>query len=223
MSELSGRVRGVVNTPTTSSASGRWSVRAVAKYVAENVWPRISVPYGDYEPISAITVPSGGATSITFNAIPQTFQHLQIRLVSRTTQNTGSSYSNINMRVNGDSGANYSIHYLQGDGTSLYAGGSGSNTSINQVFGANSLSNANVFGANIIDILDYANTSKNTVFRIFHGYENNGSGSTFSRGFPGITSGAWYNTAAVTSIAFTVTSFAHAQHTTAALYGVKAP
>jgi hypothetical protein len=66
MSELSGRVRGVVNTPTPAGASGRWSVRAVNKYVGAGVWPPLSL--GSFESIGTITVGGGGASSIEFTS-----------------------------------------------------------------------------------------------------------------------------------------------------------
>jgi hypothetical protein len=176
---------------------------------------------GVLDSIQTVTVGAGGTASIDFSSIPNRFQHLHLRLLSRTTQSSGSAYSNILLRLNGDSGANYSLHYLQGDGGTVYAGGAVSATSP-AVYGANALSTSNVFAYNIIDILDYASTSKNKTMRIFQGYENN-AGSGFNAGFPGVTSGAWFNTAAVSSIALTVLGgFNHAQHTVAHLYGVVA-
>jgi hypothetical protein len=177
---------------------------------------------GVLDSIQTVTVGAGGTASIDFSSIPNRFQHLHLRLLSRTTQSSGSAYSNILLRLNGDSGANYSLHYLQGDGATTYSGGNGSATGISQAFGANALSNASVFAYNVIDICDYASTSKNKTVRIFQGYENN-TGSGFNAGFPGMNSGAWFNTAAVSSISLTVLGGTnHAQHTVAHLYGVVA-
>ena len=38
-------------------------------------------PTGAYEPLASITVPSGGLSSIVFGSIPQTYKHLQVRMI----------------------------------------------------------------------------------------------------------------------------------------------
>ncbi len=53
---------------------------------------------------------------------------------------------------------------------------------------------ANIFGAGIIDILDYKNTNKSTTTRSLTGIDRNGSGNTR------IDSGNWRNNNAITSI-----------------------
>jgi hypothetical protein len=75
---------------------------------------------------------------------------------------------------------------------------------------------SDTYGVAIVDILDYANTSKNTTTRVLSGWDNNGSGIV------SFNSGLWVNTAAVNSITLRQgegTQFA--SNTTAALYGIK--
>jgi len=38
---------------------------------------------GDFESIATVTVGAGGSSEINFTSIPSTYQHLQIRILSR--------------------------------------------------------------------------------------------------------------------------------------------
>lgn len=153
------------------------------------------------------TSPTTG-TSITFSSIPSTYKHLQIRAISRD-----GSANSLYLRFNSDSGTNYAAHQLRGNGASATATSNApSVTEINSV-GYGSVT-ASIFGATVIDILDYASTTKNKTVRTINGVDNNGSGSVF------LTSGVWLSTSAVTSI--TITSNAGTNFTsgtTFALYG----
>jgi hypothetical protein len=126
------------------------------------------------------------------SSIPSTFTHLQVRLFGRDERSA--SGDDVLMRFNGDTGSNYSRHYLFGDGTALGAGGGGSVSSM--YFGTVSAASATsgMFGSVIGDILDYTNTNKNKVIRSIGGSDRSGSGEIT------VNSGAWYNTAAITSI-----------------------
>lgn len=212
MSEFSGRVRGVVNTPTASAASGRWSVRAVAKYVAAGVWPSIPVPGGDYEPIATITAPSGGLAAFEFNNIPDSYRHLQVRFVSRCLANA----DGVQLRFNGNTSATYAVHRISGNGSSASAAAGANATSTTVGIQAPSSASASVFGVGVLDILDYAETGKLTTVRCFTGYDNNGNGDTHIR------SGLWTVTDAVTTMRFFSDSGSFAQHSTYSLYGIRA-
>ena len=75
----------------------------------------------------------------------------------------------------------------------------------------------NIFGANVLDILDYANTSKYTTARILGGIDINGSGGNIR-----LDSGVWMNTAAVTSLTISPTTANNfVQYSSFALYGIK--
>lgn len=212
MSELSGRVRGVVNTPTPAGASGRWSVRAVNKYVGAGVWPALSL--GAFESIATVTVGAGGASSIEFTSIPATYQHLQVRGL---IIGSGSG-DNLAVRLNSDTGSNYASHQIQGDGSTASALW---NASANRMALMGLIGTSSVYPfVTVIDILDYANTSKNTTARAFVGHDANTSNAVFR---VGLHSGLWMNTAAVTSVTVTTNSgMTWGEHTTAALYGIKA-
>jgi hypothetical protein len=165
-------------------------------------------PGGALESIATVTVGSGGASSITFSDIPGTYQHLQLRLLWRS-----GSAAEITVSLNSDTtNSNYYRHFLQGSGSGAAAGANQLRTSGGYYEVATSTHTASV-----IDLLDYASTSKNKTLRTLWGFDNNGSG------YVGLTSGLWMNTAAVTAIALAPTAGTFSQHVTAALYGVKAP
>ena len=171
-----------------------------------------------YASIGTVTVGSGGASSITFSSIPSTYTHLQLRGIFQNNRATYGTSTYL-LRANSDSGSSYYNHNLSGNGASASAGGY-SDTAVNpQDVSGTGVSG--VFGASIIDILDYANTNKTTTFRILNGIDVNGT----SGGTPGIislNSALWNNTAAITTLTFTP---AHGsqwnQYTQVALYGVK--
>jgi hypothetical protein len=159
-----------------------------------------------------VTVGAGGAASIEFTSIPGTYQHLQIRMINRVTDTSFVS----SMTFNNVGGTSYANHLLYGNGTSVTAEAATNGSGFVAITTAISTSGADQFAANVIDILDYASTTKNTTARSLIGRDHNGSGLV------GIASGLFNNTAAVTSIKITPASANFAQHSTAALYGVKA-
>jgi hypothetical protein len=171
-------------------------------------------PYQAYESIATVTVGGIAQTSITFSSIPQTFKHLQLRTLVRSS--TGASPENLAyVRFNGDTGSNYAHHFLLGTGAVAAATGQGSITWIPLIDSSNSGTLANVFAATVADILDYTNTNKNTTARSLAGIDANGSGAMF------LCSGFWNNTAAVTSITIVPEKTSFVEFSSFALYGIK--
>lgn len=160
----------------------------------------------------------GGETSITFSSIPQTYKSIQIRALVRTLRALDGSDSML-VRFNSDSGTNYSTHQLYGNGSSAgrYASASDSSAIIQNTATIMDSSLANTFAGNIIDVHDYASTTKAKTMRGFSGANANSSSTGFLMGLP---SAAWYNTSAITSITFT-NSFGFKAGSTFALYGMK--
>ena len=146
------------------------------------------------EPI-ATTLLSGTAGSVTFSSIPQNYKHLQIRMFAHTNRTVDPDYLKINF--NGDTGSNYSWHYIYGQGASVAAGAGANSTYMFSEYYGGAAQNANTYGAGITDILDYTNVYKFKTIRDLGGYDNNGDGSI------SFQSGLWMNTAAVTSIKIT--------------------
>jgi hypothetical protein len=159
--------------------------------------------------IERVTVGSGGATSIAFNSIPQTYTHLQVRA---TTLNASNIYS-IKIRFNGDTATNYSAHQLAGTGAIII---SGAETSVDiGLIGIGAVTTSLYTAATIADILDYTNTNKYKTVRALSGADGNGSGQTK------FASVNWRSTAAITSIYINADSSTFNQYTTFALYGIK--
>lgn len=143
---------------------------------------------GAYELIQTALVSVNGVGP-TFTNIPQTYKHLQIRFTSASST---SSVSDALLRLNGDTGSNYVWHELQGNGSSVSSFANTSQT-IMRVATQPANTQTNIFAAGIIDILDYANTNKNTTIRTL-------AGNTSIDRRIHLYSGLWLNTAAVTSI-----------------------
>jgi len=173
---------------------------------ASQISGHLFAPSGAYDSIATTTVGAGGASSITFSSIPSTYTHLQIRGISKM-----SSGASLYMQLNSDTGSNYARHFLNGNGSTTGAGG---NSSFTNMFVGTTANATSTFGANVIDILDYANTNKYTTSRSLSGADANGSG------FLQFMSGLWMNTAAVTTITITGDSNFD-QYSQFALYGIK--
>jgi hypothetical protein len=174
---------------------------------------------GDFESIATVTVGGGGAASIEFTSIPAgTYQHLQVRMLQKFTTASG-IISNARMRFNSDTGNNYARHNLYGTGSSAFAY---AESSMGYAYVGwpldSSATTASTFSPAVIDLLDYASTSKTKTVRVLHGNEANNS----SYGNVGVSSALWNSTSAVTTITLTSDTGNWAQHTTAALYGIKA-
>lgn len=173
-----------------------------------------------YESIATATVTSGGAAYIEFTSIPATYTHLQIRAhvqVSRATYGIGDGY----LRFNGDSGANYSWHNVRSVGSgAAQANPTASDSQISISDGMWGTSTGGTFGAMIIDILDYKNTSKHKVMRALTGTDFNGTIAGYG-GFVGLNSGSWRNTSAVTDIRIIAGHSGFTQYSKFALYGIK--
>jgi hypothetical protein len=170
-----------------------------------------NAPYipSDYESIATVTVGSGGQSSITFSSIPSTYQHLQIRGID--CGQTGSDYGYSSIRINSDSGANYSRHLLWGTGAAANAYGD-SSQSLMQIIRSSLTST--YFAGVIIDVLDYANTNKNKTVRVLSGVDQNGAGSVT------LGSSVWQSTSAVSSITILPNTLFQ-QYTSYALYGIR--
>jgi hypothetical protein len=166
-----------------------------------------------YFSIATVNVGSGGSSTITFSSIPQTYTHLQLRMIGRTSDAAQSA--TVIMKFNGDTtvSGHYAVHLIGGNGSSASAYGSSGDVP-QAVFPAGNES-ANVFGAAVWDILDYTNTNKNKVTRNLSGFDNNGDGIIR------FSSGLWLNTSAITQIDITPNASSFNQYSTFALYGVK--
>ena len=172
-------------------------------------------PYlpGDYVSIATVTAGAGGISGITFSSIPSTYQHLQIRGIARYSS-SGSGGASIYMRLNSDTGSNYSYHSLSGNGTAAAANGAATQTEMYIAESPTTTYTANTFSGIVIDILDYANTNKYKTIRSLTGWDSNGSGVV------ALESGNWRSTSAVSTILLNFGAN-FAQYSSFALYGIK--
>jgi hypothetical protein len=163
-----------------------------------------------YESIATVTVGSGGSASIDFTSIPSTYKHLQIRCLAQTSN--GSNVAGF-IRFNGNTTiSNYSLHLVDGNGSSVSAYGASSDYCQFSI----PPSSSSTFSATVIDILDYTDTNKYKTIRSLSGYDANGSGQVR------YSSGGYYaNTNAITSINLVAAAGNMTQYSSFALYGIK--
>jgi hypothetical protein len=175
----------------------------------------VAAAVGDYQSIATLSG-TGSSGTISFTSIPSTYKHLQIRAIARENSGAGSNDTFLGLSFNGDYGNNYATHYLNGDGASTSASGSGTYPRIFPGVAAQNAAPANVMGVFILDLLDYASTNKYKTTRSLMGFDKNGSGSlTF-------TSGLWVSTSAVNQIdIYSKDGQSFTTSTTMALYGIK--
>jgi len=160
-----------------------------------------------YEPIATTTLGSS-ANTITFSSIPSTYTDFRIVLAGVTE-----SYPSF--RLNSDTGSNYSLTELNGDGAGASSNRSTSATRIylGSQYGGTGLTNPQLL---TLDVFSYAGSTFKTCL-ITASKDQNGAGYVTR------SVGLWRNTSAITSITFTAefgsTNFAAGF--TATLYGIK--
>jgi hypothetical protein len=156
----------------------------------------VPVALGSYD-LLATEILTSSQASVTFASLgtyAADYQHLQIRGVSRTS--FGYPSDNIRIRINGQT-ATYAFHILQVYGDNSLNAGAGANSNgslIAPTTGGTATSN--VFGAQVIDLLDPFVSNKNRTFRGFGGHAQ---GSTNNNNV-GLQSGARFSTDSITAI-----------------------
>lgn len=142
---------------------------------------------------------TSSVASVTFDVSPYIglYKNLQLRIVARTDRAT-LDRDVCGIRFNSDSGNNYSNHRLYGDGNNAALAGYSTSASAIELLGYTTASGAtaNRYSVYIVDILDSGSSSKNKTVRIFSGGQERGGES----GGPGLISGVWLNTSAISSI-----------------------
>lgn len=155
---------------------------------------------------------ASATTSITFASIPQTYKHLQVRINGLMS----SAGDVMQMRYNADTAANYRYHTLVGNNGNVTAAGVGSAQSQIRVYGVAWGTVTTYPNVAIIDIHDYASSTKYKTNRVFSGEDNN----TTNQGEINLNSGLWMSTSAITSLTiFSGVNFNSGS--TFALYGMK--
>jgi hypothetical protein len=166
-----------------------------------------------YELIST-TVLTSTSANITFSSIPSTYKHLQLRNVVRST---GNNEDNYRMTFNGVGGTAYADHFLSGDGASVVSSGATNMAFVRILFAsAYSGSPSAQFASSVIDIVDYASTTKNKTVKGLSGEIYSGQRTRAT-----LFSGLWNNTSAISSITLVPGADSFQIGSRFSLYGIK--
>jgi hypothetical protein len=187
--------------------------------IASQNYPRIQT---SYQSIATVTVGVGGQPTVSFTSIPNTFSHLQIRCIARST-NTAAFPNFIEATFNSDttSGNYYSVHRIIGRGDGLVVASDNTGVAYGRIgFAAGGGTTANGFAPSIIDILDYTSTTKNKTIRGITGLAGQ---STDTNNEVDFLSSLYFPSTitAISRIDLTVSGANFAQNSSFALYGIK--
>lgn len=154
-----------------------------------------------YTPIASVPITTTTA-SVSFAAIPQTYTDLVLVFSGTATAQTAAT-----LRYNGDTGNNYSITYLYGDGSSVLTG-TEANLSVCDAFYVSTIQSTGV-----CHIQNYSNTTTNKTF-----ITRAGTTDSLVISYTGM----WRNTSAITSMSVQLDSGSFNAGTTLNLYGINA-
>jgi hypothetical protein len=160
------------------------------------------MPTSTYTPLANVTLASS-ASSVTFSSIPATYRDL----ILVSSIRTGTTTDNV-LRLNGDTGSNYSTNVMYGDGSNAFS------AAATWAYGFFSYSNSTNPEANITQFLDYSATDKHKTFLSKQGAAANLVGARVGR---------WASTNAITTIqlnAGIVATTTFTSGSTFSLYGV---
>ena len=170
------------------------------------------------ELIETVTVGSGGAASITFSSIPQTYTDLCLLISWRSTATNAVDLGGFHF--NGDTGANYEFKILVMGGT----GAAGSATNSNYLAQYNNWSlvfqvpnsfTANTFANHSVYLPNYSTTGSYKRVNAEVVTENNSTSS-----YCQIGAGYWRNNSAINSINFTSYGGSWVEGSSISLYGI---
>ena len=157
------------------------------------------MPTNTYTALATVTL-GGSDADITFASIPATYRDLI--LVIEGTSNVA---SNASLEFNGDTtSGNYANVFAAGTGSSATSGVSATGSYIGGIYGTNR-------SINIIQIMDYAATDK---------HKTRLSRMSVAGSEVSMIASRWANTAAVTSMRFTLGGNTMSSGTTLSLYGI---
>jgi hypothetical protein len=151
---------------------------------------------GSFESIASFN--GTGQSTITFSSIPTTFQHLQVRMITRVDS---SSTTDILMRFNGNSSSVYNEGHLRGQSSSgtPAAYNVADSTYFTALQSTGTGSTANLFGVAIIDIFNYNRNNAHKAIRSVYGNCH----PTTSNGQVRFHGGLFASQTPITSIVFT--------------------
>jgi hypothetical protein len=172
----------------------------------------------DMMPIQSVTVGAGGSSFIDFTNIPNTFKHLQIRGIAKTSASYESD--GFNMTFNSSTGNLYWMHFMTADGGNGISPSSALTQPTLYITARvpGDTTNASDFGAFVVSILDYASTDQKKTMRSLSGFSPNNTNNVAK---VALASGAFDSTAAVSSIRISANSGVLKQFSRFNLYGLR--
>jgi hypothetical protein len=166
-------------------------------------------------PISTVTVGSGGAATIDFTNIPQTYTDLLIKVSTR--DNLAYSWGQGYIRFNGST-SGYGGNQIYGNGSSIANASGSGNWGTNYGLagrGTGASTTTNTFSNGEINIPNYAGS--NLKAYSYDGIAENNATLAMSE----IVAGVWSNTAPISNITLLTPSQTWQQHSTVTLYGIR--
>jgi len=168
-----------------------------------------------YTPIATTTVSGTSTSTVTFSSIAGTYTDLVI------IGNLGSETTNAfpYLQFNGDTGTNYSITQLYGNGTSVVSSRVSSSA---QLFNSDISVKQGAINSNVLyQIMNYANT---TTYKTSLARQNTVDAADYNGSLAAV--GLWRNTAAITSVSIKLTrggtAYNFSTGSTFTLYGIAA-
>ena len=162
------------------------------------------------------TLISSDTASVTFSSLGSysSYKHLQVRFTARSSTTTSGT---IGMRINSDSGSNYTLHYLSGSNSSVtnFAGTSQTELRGGLIIPSDGVTNN--FAPSVVDLLEFGNTSKKKTVRCFYGLHDGAGASNVIE----VSSGLWSSASAITSLTFTPPAGNFVSGSRFSLYGIK--
>jgi len=170
-----------------------------------------------YKLISSVSVGAGGASSIVFSSIPQTYTDLLVRLSTRSASGGADAYTT-RMKINNLTSSIYSQRTLEGAGASGTTGfaQSGVDTAVRAALINGPASTGNTFAVTDIYIPNYTSANNKSAHIETVSESNNTTMYINANAFLVTT------TDAITDLTFTneATAGNFAQYSTATLYGI---
>ncbi len=119
------------------------------------------------EAIATTYVETTDVASVTLGSIPATYEHLQLRICPRTDQAYGYVELSVQVGVGGviQTGTDYYSHWMAGYNTTETAGGGTARNYFKLFAASGAHADSAQYAGIVADILDYANTNKNTTIQ----------------------------------------------------------
>lgn len=155
---------------------------------------------------------TGSSGIIDFTSIPATYKHLQIRYTAKNT----STSADLNITFNNVTTASYARKHMVGNSVSMAAAQTVSASNISLLDAVAPSTTANVTTNGVIEILDYAESTKNKTLRAMYGLIQAYSTSRIY-----LASGFLESTTAVSRITLTASGNNFSTVSRFSLYGIK--